>query len=217
MKKILLSFFLLISLSFTTLTSNYNKFDVDYYTNLANIKQHEYVVSDIADLIMKKDSIAYLYMDSIPIRSPIAIKQLKNLSSDYGMRKHPIYKRWLWHNGIDLSAKIGTPVYATADGTIININKSRFGYGNLIEIKHTNEFRTKYTHLHKITTKVGDKIKHGQIIGTVGSTGLSTGPHLHYEIIRNNRSIDPLYFSYINKKDRSIFNYYLLLNDLNET
>ena len=119
------------------------------------------------------------------------------------MRKHPIYKTRLFHKGIDFVAPAGTEIHATADGVIERITKSSHGYGNQIIIKHGYNYTTRYAHLSDIQVEVGQEIKVGQVIGTLGSSGLATGPHLHYEIINNNNSIDPMIFSYADETERN--------------
>jgi murein DD-endopeptidase MepM/ murein hydrolase activator NlpD len=106
-------------------------------------------------------------------------------------RFHPILKRFLPHLGIDFAAKPGTPVISVADGKIVFAGKIP-GDGNVVKIKHDNRYTTAYAHLSKITVRSGTIIKRGQIIGTVGSTGLSTGPHLHYSFYDGGKSVDPI-------------------------
>ena len=134
----------------------------------------------------------------IPAIQPIDNKDLKRTASGWGWRIHPIYKIRKFHYGLDFTAPIGTPIYSTADGKIQYIikatDKSSRGYGNLIIIDHGYGYRTLYAHMHKFSVKVGQEIKRGKIIGFVGNTGLSTGPHLHYEVIRNGRKVDPIHY-----------------------
>ena len=114
------------------------------------------------------------------------------ISSTFGMQAHPISKLKRHHDGIDLSAPIGTPVYASADGKIsIADPKGDQKFGKYIRIRHNEEYETFYAHLGDVTVKEGEMIRKGQMIGEVGTTGLSTGPHLHFEIIKNGQKIDP--------------------------
>ena len=129
-------------------------------------------------------------LKSIPSMTPLE-KQTYRTSSTYGVRKHPISKKIKNHNGYDLAADQGSKVYATADGRVSLAKNSNQGYGNYIIIKHRFGFETKYGHLQKILISDGEFVDQGQLIGYVGSTGLSTGPHLHYEIIKNEKMIDP--------------------------
>jgi murein DD-endopeptidase MepM/ murein hydrolase activator NlpD len=131
-----------------------------------------------------------------PTISPIKTKDFINLSSPYGWRDHPTEKQVLFHEGVDISAYPGTPVYSTAQGTIVKILYSKHGYGNRVVIKHAYGFETLYAHLGVIKVKKGQWVRKNQIIGTVGNTGRSTGPHLHYEIRKNNEPRDPLGYFY---------------------
>lgn len=118
-----------------------------------------------------------------PVRNPI-------ISSGFGMRKHPIYKRQLFHTGIDFSEAKGTAVYATGNGTVISKGYNP-GYGNFIEIQHAGGFRSFYAHLSRTLVNTGDSVSITQQIACVGSTGITTGSHLHYEIRKGNRFLNP--------------------------
>lgn len=147
------------------------------------------------------------YWEKLPLYFPIDINKLKYISSDYGLRKHPIYKTWGFHHGIDIVAPKGTAIISTCDGTVIATKKSKFGYGNRVTISHSNLYKTHYAHLNNIDVKIGQKIKHGDKIGTLGSTGISTGSHLHYEIRYNDVPIDPMFFTYDKKENRNFTTY----------
>lgn len=140
-----------------------------------------------------KSSILYY-----PTISPIKTKDFICLSSPFGWRNHPIEKKMLFHEGVDISARVGTPVYSTAQGRVVKIMYSKYGYGNRVVIKHAYGFETLYAHLGVINVKKGQWVNKNQLIGTVGNTGLSTGPHLHYEIHKNNEPRDPLGYFYTN-------------------
>lgn len=118
-----------------------------------------------------------------PVRNP-------RISSGFGKRKHPIYKRQLFHTGIDFSETKGTPVYATGSG-IVTRKGYNSGYGNFIEIKHAGGFRSFYAHLSKTLVNAGDSVRIGEHITCVGNSGLTTGYHLHYEIRKDNRFLNP--------------------------
>ncbi len=125
-----------------------------------------------------------------------AIRPLKNMysiTSGFGRRYHPITKRLKAHTGIDITAPKGTPVYATADGIVSRENPGG-GYGLVIVINHGYSYKTLYAHLSKKAVKPGQKVKRGQLIGYVGSTGMSTGSHLHYEVIKNGQRVNPVYY-----------------------
>lgn len=137
----------------------------------------------------------------LPIGCPIDSIGYKTISSLYGIReKHPILRYTTMHQGIDISAEKGTKVFATASGRIKRRGYAFMGYGKFIEIEHGNNITTLYAHLHSIDVFEGDYVKTGTTIGTVGSTGLSTGNHLHYEVRTGNYSIDPLLL-YLNEEE----------------
>lgn len=130
----------------------------------------------------------------IPAIQPISNKELKRLASGYGWRTHPIYKVKKFHWGVDFSAPTGTPIYATGDGVVKLKRSSYGGYGKQVEIDHGFGFVTKYAHMNDIHVNVGQKVKRGEQIGEVGSTGSSTSPHLHYEVIRNKKKVNPVHY-----------------------
>jgi len=115
------------------------------------------------------------------------------LSSRFGMRKHPIVKMRRFHYGIDMACPRGRKVYVTANGKVIRAGRAR-GYGNYIVVSHGNGLKTAYAHLSKIAVKKNQIVVQGEVIGFVGSTGVSSGPHLHYEVIKNGKKINPINF-----------------------
>jgi murein DD-endopeptidase MepM/ murein hydrolase activator NlpD len=124
---------------------------------------------------------------SVPSRMPV---EGVRLSSDYGMRNHPVLGGRRAHSGVDLAGASGTPVYATADGLVSRAD--RFGsYGNYIAIEHGGDLQTRYAHLSGFEVAAGERVTKGQLIGYVGSTGRSTGPHLHYEVRVAGEAVDP--------------------------
>lgn len=131
---------------------------------------------------------------SIPAIQPVANKDLKRMTSGYGYRIHPIYKTRKMHYGMDYSAKVGTEIYATGDGVISKVKRSKRGYGNYVKINHGFGYETLYAHMSKYIVKKGQKVKRGEIIGYVGNTGISTAPHLHYEVRKDNKKINPVNF-----------------------
>lgn len=132
------------------------------------------------------------FLASIPAIQPIKNQDLKRLSSYFGYRIDPFYKVTKFHEGVDFSAPVGTKVFATGDGIVKGIQEEKREYGNHIAIDHGFGFVTFYAHLSKILVKNGQKITRGQVIGYVGNTGKSTSPHLHYEVRKNGRAIDPI-------------------------
>jgi len=133
-------------------------------------------------------------MACIPAIQPISDKYKRRISAFYGYRIHPIYKTKIFHDGVDFSAPIGTEVYASGDGVVVQSTRSNYGYGNVIKIDHGYGYMTVYAHLNKILVRKGQKIKRGSTIGMVGNSGLSTGPHLHYEVRKNKRQVNPIYY-----------------------
>ena len=131
---------------------------------------------------------------SIPAIQPISNKDLTAMASGFGYRIHPIYKTARMHNGIDFTAPIGTEIYATGNGRVENIESTGRGYGNNVVLNHGYGYKTLYAHLSKIVVKRGQKVVRGDLIGYVGSTGTSTAPHLHYEVIKNGVKINPINF-----------------------
>ena len=145
---------------------------------------------EVVQLAEKKEK---LYA-SIPAIQPISNKNLIALASGFGLRIHPVYKVKKMHNGIDFAASIGTPIYATADGTIAKVEVRFSGYGKMVEIDHGFGYRTRYAHMHDFAVKRGQQVKRGDLIGYVGNTGLSTAPHLHYEVFINDKRVDPVHY-----------------------
>ncbi len=139
-----------------------------------------------------------------PAIMPVANKDLTRVASGYGMRIHPIYKTRKMHYGMDFTAPEGTDVYATGKGKVVKVQKTERGYGYNIVVDHGFGFKSRYAHLSKMLVKKGDKVNRGDVIGLVGNTGLSTAPHLHYEVIKvekkNGKTVEnrvnPVYYYY---------------------
>ena len=134
-------------------------------------------------------------LQCIPYITPIGKESKYRVASGFGKRRHPVFGIWKMHTGLDYACKKGTPIRATGDGVIKRIGKSCCkGYGNYIDLDHGFGFKTKYGHMSKVLVRRGQKVKRGDIIGEVGSTGTSTGNHLHYEVIKNGQKINPVQF-----------------------
>lgn len=131
---------------------------------------------------------------SIPAIQPVSNKQLNRIASGYGMRIDPVYGTPKMHKGLDFTAPQGTPIYATGDGTVVVAERADGGYGNHVEINHGYGYQTLYGHMVRIKVARGQKVKRGEVIGWVGSTGKSTGPHCHYEVKINGNQVNPVYF-----------------------
>jgi len=145
---------------------------------------------EISALIKKKEEV----LASIPAIQPISNKDLKHIASGFGMRIDPIYKIPKMHEGLDFAANTGTPVYATGNAMVTTVEYGSTGYGNEIVLTHMVGYQTLYGHLSRIAVKQGQKVKRGDIIGYVGSTGKSTAPHLHYEVWKNGTKLNPISF-----------------------
>ena len=133
---------------------------------------------------------------AIPSIQPISNRSLNRVASGFGYRIDPIYKDRRLHAGLDFTAPIGTPIYAAADGVIKDAGFNTGGYGNRVVVNHGFGYETLYAHMVRIKARVGTRVKRGEVIGYVGSTGKSTGPHLHYEVHKNGTQLDPIYFFY---------------------
>jgi murein DD-endopeptidase MepM/ murein hydrolase activator NlpD len=133
---------------------------------------------------------------STPAIQPVSNKQLTRIASGFGYRIDPVYKTVKMHAGLDFAAPQGTPIYATADGVVNEAGNSGDGYGNHVVIRHGYGYETLYGHMFRVKARRGEKVKRGTVIGYVGSTGKSTGPHCHYEVRKNDRPLDPVYFFY---------------------
>ncbi len=178
--------------------------ELDGYTNsnllvetskkVEKISKQMYIQSksydEVQDMISNKTEM----LASLPAIQPVSNKDLTRLASGYGYRIDPIYKVRKMHHGIDFTAPTGTDIYSTGNGTISIVKKSRRGYGNHVIIDHGYGYKTLYAHLSKIDVRRGQKIKRGDIIGAVGSTGKSTAPHLHYEVLKDGVKINPINF-----------------------
>jgi len=137
-------------------------------------------------------------IEAIPSIQPIKNEDLKRMASGYGYRKDPFTKKRRFHYGMDFTAKKGTPIYATGNGIVKRADNRSSGYGKHIRIDHGFGYVSLYGHLNKYNVRRGQKVKRGDIIGYVGNTGRSAGPHLHYEIFKDNKRINPLNFYYGN-------------------
>lgn len=147
---------------------------------------------EIAGFIKNKE----LLLAATPAIQPVSNKDLNRIASGFGYRIDPVYKTVKKHEGLDFSAPQGTPIYATANGVVKVAGNLGNGYGNHVVIGHGYGYETLYGHMVRVKVRNGQSVKRGEIIGWVGSTGKSTGPHLHYEVHKNGNPIDPVYFFY---------------------
>ncbi|MEO1654946.1 MAG: M23 family metallopeptidase, partial [Bacteroidota bacterium] len=163
------------------------------FKKIDQIKRKLYIQSKSYDEISKLVKNKSKMLAHMPAIQPISNKDLTRLTSGFGMRIHPIYKVGQFHPGIDFAAPQGTPIYATGDGVV---EKAQYeaGFGNHVVIDHGYSYQTLYAHMVKFIVKKGQKIKRGQCIGYVGTTGLSTAPHVHYEVQYKKEPVNPVYF-----------------------
>jgi murein DD-endopeptidase MepM/ murein hydrolase activator NlpD len=151
-------------------------------------------LDEIAVLAADKEK----FLSSIPAIQPVKNEDLKRMASGYGYRTDPFTKVRKFHFGMDFTAPRGTPIYATGDGEVIRADNRSTGYGNHIRIDHGYGYQSLYGHLFKYNVKANQKVKRGDLIGFVGSTGRSEAPHLHYEVFKDGERINPINFYYGN-------------------
>jgi murein DD-endopeptidase MepM/ murein hydrolase activator NlpD len=178
--------------------SGYNNAELIISTakKIDQITKQLYIQSKSFDNIIELAKNKADMLASMPAIQPVSNKDLSRMASGYGYRIHPIYKTKKFHAGMDFSAKIGTPIYATGDGKISKVRKSRRGYGNHVIIDHGFGYKTLYAHMSRYIVKRGQKVNRGDVIGYVGSSGTSVAPHLHYEVHKDGKKINPINFYY---------------------
>jgi murein DD-endopeptidase MepM/ murein hydrolase activator NlpD len=155
---------------------------------IAKVNMQNESFKELSSLASRKKE----FLACIPAIQPVANKNLRKMASGFGYRIHPLYKTYKMHSGIDFTAPTGTPIYATGNGRVMNVEAGHRGYGNVIVINHGFGYQTLYGHMYRMKARPGQLVKRGELIGYVGSTGLSSGSHLHYEVIRNGKKINPI-------------------------
>jgi len=166
---------------------------VNTLNNLSSrVKAQTTSYNEIDKLVNNKE----LLLSHTPAIQPVSNKDLNRLASGFGRRIDPIYKTVKMHAGLDFAAPQGTPIYATADGKVTTSGNTANGYGNHVVIIHGYGYETLYGHMVRVKARSGENVKRGEVIGWVGSTGKSTGPHCHYEVHKNGQRINPVYFFY---------------------
>ena len=161
---------------------------LDSLSSRIKIQQASY--NEVDELVKNKEQL----LAHTPAIQPVSNKDLNRVASGYGYRIDPVYKTTKFHAGLDFSAPQGTPIYATADGTVTTAGNSGNGYGNHVIINHGYGYETLFGHMVRVKARNGQVVKRGEVIGWVGSTGKSTGPHCHYEVHKNGEKINPIYF-----------------------
>jgi hypothetical protein len=147
---------------------------------------------EITNMVKNKEQL----IRAIPAIQPVSNKNLNRIGGSFGYRIDPVYKNLRFHQGLDFTAPAGTPIYATADGVVEIASFNTDGYGNKVVINHGYGYQTLYGHMLKIKAAQGQTVKRGEVIGYIGSTGKSTGPHCHYEVIKRGTKVDPVYYFY---------------------
>jgi murein DD-endopeptidase MepM/ murein hydrolase activator NlpD len=158
----------------------------------SRVKAQQASFKEVTELVKNKEKL----LAATPAIQPVSNKDLKRIASGFGYRIDPVYKTVKLHPGLDFTSPSGTPIYATADGVVETAGNRGDGYGNLVIINHGYGYKTLYGHMYRIKIRGGQRVIRGEVIGWVGSTGKSTGPHCHYEVIKNGNKIDPIYFFY---------------------
>ena len=165
---------------------------------LDDLSKRLYIQSVSFDEVYKMAVNKQERLNSMPAIMPVKKNECK-LVSGFGSRYHPILHYRRQHTGVDLTARKGTKIYATGDG-VVEVSgrnaKGFSGYGIVVVVNHGNGFKTLYAHMNDVSVKQGQKVKRGELLGHVGSTGLAQGPHLHYEVIQNGKKVDPVYYFY---------------------
>ena len=167
---------------------------VDNYAKIDELKRKLYIQTKSYDELLDMANNKEELVATIPAIQPVSNKDLKRVASGYGNRIDPFLKVKRMHYGLDFSVKKGTPIYATADGRVVIIKSSFGGLGKYIYLDHGNGYRTVYGHLNKFNVRKGQKVKRGELIAYSGNSGRSTAPHLHYEVHKNGKKLNPVNF-----------------------
>ncbi|MDE0772126.1 MAG: M23 family metallopeptidase [Salibacteraceae bacterium] len=163
---------------------------------LDELTKQIYIQSKSFDEVLEMASKKEQMLASIPSIMPLKSEDLKRISSGFGIRMHPILKIRKMHEGQDFTAPTGTQIFATGSGTVSKVEKRRFGFGFHVIVDHGYGYKTIYAHMSRINIRKGQKVNRGDVLGLVGSTGSSTAPHLHYEVLKNGVKIDPVNYYY---------------------
>ena len=169
---------------------------VETQQKLDKLKKQMYIQTKSYDEIVTLVNSKAKMLAAMPAIQPVSNKELTRLASGYGMRMHPIYKVMKMHTGVDFACQRGTPIYATGNGVVAVAVRNGGGYGYEVQVSHGYGYVTLYAHMERFIVKPGQRVKRGQLIGYVGSTGTSVSPHLHYEVIHNGQKVNPIHFFY---------------------
>lgn len=171
---------------------------VEATKNMDILAKQLYVQSKSLDEIINLAEDKEKLLAAIPAIQPVKKEDLTRMASGFGWRSDPFTKARKMHKGMDFTAPTGTPIYATGNGVVTRADSNSSGYGNHIRINHGFGYLTLYAHLSKYNVKKGQRVKRGDLIGFVGNTGRSQGPHLHYEVHKDGKHINPINFYYGN-------------------
>ena len=158
----------------------------------ARLQTQKKSFNTLETLIKNKEAL----LAATPAIQPVSNRDLNRIASGFGTRIDPVYKTMKFHAGLDFAAPQGTPIYATANGVVSFSGNAGNGYGNHVIIDHGFNYETLYGHMVRVKARAGQRVMRGEVIGWVGSTGKSTGPHLHYEVHKSGQKLDPIYFFY---------------------
>ncbi len=185
-------------LNYQNLLRSTNK-EVIYYTagKSDSLMKHNRETAYLYDVLMIKGGNRKEMLKAIPAIQPISNPDFSLIASGFGHRIHPIYKIMKMHSGIDFSASVGTPVMATGDGLVESVIRSERGLGNRILVDHGYGYKTLYACMDETTVRQGRRVNRGEVIGTVGESGLSVAPHLHYEVQLNGEPVNPINFFFL--------------------
>jgi murein DD-endopeptidase MepM/ murein hydrolase activator NlpD len=176
---------------------------IDVNVKLDNLKRKMFWQSESYDEVAKLVHNKEEKLQSLPAIQPVANANLKRMASGYGWRIDPVYGVTKFHAGMDFAAPTGTEIYATGKGRVVKVDYTTGGYGNRIIVDHGYGYQTLYAHMSGFAVKQGETVQRGQVIGYVGNTGKSVGPHLHYEVHKNGEKVNPVYFYYQDLDDTS--------------
>jgi murein DD-endopeptidase MepM/ murein hydrolase activator NlpD len=171
---------------------------MDVSEHLEHISNKALIQSNSLENVYKEAVLNQHFLACKPSINPISPADPTWLTSSYGYRIDPFTHRRAAHQGIDIAGPLGLDIHATGDGKVVRAKKGKWGYGHEVKVDHGYGYVTIYAHMQDILVKVGQEIKRGEIVGTLGNTGRSSGPHLHYEVRKNGRTVNPMYFFYEN-------------------
>jgi hypothetical protein len=182
---------------------NYSDVLIETFKKVDKISKKIYIQSKSFDTVVELAKNKEKMIACIPAIQPVALKDFNRISDYFGSRKDPFTGKATMHHGMDFTGPEGSDIFVTGDGVVVEAGYSFYGYGNRVVVDHGYGYKTVYAHLQKISVDEGQKVKRGEIIGTLGNTGRSTGAHLHYEVKLNNKTKNPInyYFNDISSEE----------------